>query len=347
MNKRIYIFLLFLISVFIVSCTCNRKEKVAKKEIEVKTTDVKVDIRRFEKDLFACHPAQLEADLAALQTEYPLFYEVFFRDVLNIQAAGDKQAQLAVISDFISKKAMRGLYDTVQQRFPNMDFLQKDLQVAFANYKSYFPEKPAPAVITCISEFSYSVFTVSDSIVGISLDKYLGKDYIYYPSVFPEYTFMLPTFDARYMAIDVANVLLANLVEAPDNKSTLLDKMVAEGKILYAMQSLLPDKKEQDIIKYNDKQWKWCRDNETQIWSFFLEQKLLYDTRFEQFKYVKDGPSTYGMPGDSPGKVGAWLGWQIVNAYMQKNPDTTLKALFAIKDGQKILTGSQYKPKGK
>ena len=51
------------------------------------------------------------------------------------------------------------------------------------------------------------------------------------------------------------------------------------------------------------------------------------------------------MPSNSPGKVGAWLGWQIVKAYMKENPNTTLKELIAIKDGQKILTGSKYKPK--
>ena len=86
---------------------------------------------------------------------------------------------------------------------------------------------------TCISEFSYSVFTATDSIIGISLDKYLGPRFKYYPSVFSEYTFMLPTFDQKYMGIDCANVLAANLVPVPGDKSTLLDKMIAEGKILY------------------------------------------------------------------------------------------------------------------
>ena len=107
----------------------------------------------------------------------------------------------------------------------------------------------------------------------------------------------------------------------------------------------MPDKKENDIIKYDEEHWQWCRKNEPQIWAYFLEQKLLYDTRFEQFKYVKDGPTTYGMPKDSPGKVGAWLGWQIVQAYMNEKPDVTLKQLIGTTDGQKILTDSKYKPK--
>ena len=217
---------------------------------------------------------------------------------------------------------MKSLYDTVQYRFPTLDFLKKDLQTVFANYKSYFPERPIPKVVTCISEFSYSVFTATDSILCISLDKYLGPTYIYYPSVFEEYTFMIPTFDKKYMSIDCANVLAANIVPVPDDKSTLLDKMITEGKILYIIQSLLPDKKENDIIKYNEKQWKWCTESEVQIWSYFLERKLLYDTKFEQFKYVKDGPTTYGMPKESPGKAGAWLGcaFLVQERFLHRSP---------------------------
>jgi hypothetical protein len=90
---------------------------------------------------------------------------------------------------------------------------------------------------------------------------------------------MIKTFDQKYMAIDCANVLISNIVPVPDDKSTLLDKMVAEGKILYAMKSLLPEKTENDIIKYDDTQWKFCVENETQIWAYFLNDKLLYNTR--------------------------------------------------------------------
>jgi hypothetical protein len=343
--KGLIKFIVFCTCAVLISCTCNRGSHQPKKEKEISKSDINVDIVRFEKDLFACDPNNLEKSLSALQQKYPAFYNVYYTQVLNIPAAGNKEIQLKIMRDFLTKKAMKGLYDTVLHKFPDLHFLEENLRIAFANYKSYFPEKPVPKVFTCISEFSYSVFTATDSILGISLDKYLGSKYIYYPSVFSEYTFMIPTFDQKYMSIDCANVLAANIVAVPDDKSTLLDKMLAEGKILYTIQSMLPDKKENDIIKYSDKQWKWCQDNEAQIWSYFLEQKLLYDTRFEQFKYVKDGPTTYGMPKDAPGKVGAWLGWKIVQAYMKENPNYTLKQLIANQNGQQILTASKYKPR--
>ena len=340
-----YLFIVSIIATYS-SCTCNRSSNtLPKKEVEIKKSEIPVNIIRFEKELFACNPNNMGTDLEKLQQKYPLFYNVYYNQVLNIPSMGNKEMQLTIMKDFITKKAMKSLYDTIMAKYSNLDFLQDDLQILFTNYKSYFPKKVTPIIYTCISEFSYSVFTATDSIIGISLDKYLGTNFIYYPSIFQEYTYMIPTFDKKYMAIDCANVLAANLVTPPNDKSTLLDKMLAEGKILYAIQSFLPDKKINDLIKYDDKQWKFCVQSESQIWAYFLNHNLLYDTKFEQFKYVKDGPTTYGMPKESPGRVGAWLGWQIIQAYMRENPNTTLQQLIDLKDGQKLLTASKYKPK--
>jgi len=339
-----YILLSFLI-VAVLSCTCKRSKNLPKKEKEIEQSEIKVNIVRFERALFACNPNRLDTDLVLLRKKYPVFFDVFYNQVLNIPAFGDKGNQLNIMQEFISKKAMKGLYDTVQQKFQDLTFLENDLKVAFFNYKSYFPEKPIPVVYTCVSEFSYSVFTATDSILGISLDKYLGPTYIYYQTIFPEFTYMITSFDQKYMAVDCANVLAANLITAPTDKSTLLDKMIIQGKLLYTIQCLLPHKEENIIIKYNMKQWNFCINNEPQIWAYFLDHNLLYDTKYEQYKYIQEGPSTYGMPQESPGRVGAWLGWQIIQAYMKEHPSTTLKQLIALKDGQQILSASKYKPK--
>ena len=40
-----------------------------------------------------------------------------------------------------------------------------------------------------------------------------------------------------------------------------------------------------------------------------------------------------------------WLGWQIISAYMQRYPNTTLPQLLALRDAQKLLEQSKYKPR--
>ncbi|HNF48758.1 MAG TPA: hypothetical protein PKO18_02420 [Chitinophagales bacterium] len=337
-----------IISLLITSCTCNRnpeQQKQPKKSVEKQKEDIHVHIIRFDRELFAANPNDIENEINKYKAKYPLFFPVYYNNVLSLPSAGDKSKQMDVMREFVSSASMRGLYDSVQHTFPDLKFLEDDLNILFTNYTAYFPKKIIPHLFTCISEFSYSVFTAGDSMLAFSLDKYLGARYLYYPAVFPEITYLYPTFDKKYIAIDGAQALASNIVPPPSDRSTLLDKMLAEGKILYLMQAFLPDKKPNDIIKYSDKQWKWCNDNEQQIWSYFIEKKLLYDTRFEQFKYVKDGPYTYGMPKESPGKVGAWVGWKIVQAFMREHPDYTVQQLLDEKDGQKMLTESMYKPK--
>lgn len=344
MKKNIFFIGLLCIILGFNACTCNRSSNLPKKEKKVEKSEINVEILRFEKELFACNPNRLDIEIPVLEKKYPLFSSVFFNQVLHLPDMGDKGTQLNYLQNFITNKYNKGLYDTVYAKYSNLDFLEKELKIAFANYKSYFPEKPVPKVVTCISEFQIASFTAGDSIIGISLDMYLGPKYIYYADIFQQYTFMIPTFDKKFLALDCANVLATNVITPPTDKSTLLDKMLAKGKILYMMKALLPDEKDYDIIKYTEKQWQFCADNEVNIWSYFLNHNLLYNTLSEQYKYVMEGPTTYGMPKETPGRAGAWLGWQIIKAYMKEHPNTTLKELIALKDGQKILTASKYKP---
>jgi uncharacterized protein YjaZ len=65
-------------------------------------------------------------------------------------------------------------------------------------------------------------------------------------------------------------------------------------------------------------------------------------------KLVNPSPTgTTKMPTNSPGRAGNWMGYRIIRAYMKKHPNTSLEQLMALKDAQKILDESKYKPKRK
>jgi uncharacterized protein YjaZ len=59
--------------------------------------------------------------------------------------------------------------------------------------------------------------------------------------------------------------------------------------------------------------------------------------------FMVDGPFTSSFSQESPARTGAWLGWQIVKAYMKKN-NVSLKQLLDNVDSQEILEKSGYKP---
>ena len=60
--------------------------------------------------------------------------------------------------------------------------------------------------------------------------------------------------------------------------------------------------------------------------------------------YMNDGPFTAEVTQDSPGRLGVWVGWRIVDSYMRNNKVVTLRELMNENDAQKILEQSYYKP---
>jgi hypothetical protein len=125
----------------------------------------------------------------------------------------------------------------------------------------------------------------------------------------------------------------------------MIDFMISQGRLLYYLDLVTPD--EPDTIKtgYTSAQLNWCIQNEKKIWSFFIDNKLLFsfDPNLMN-KYVNDGPTTNGFPKESPGNIGQFTGWQIVKSYMKNNPQVTLQQLMEEKDLLKIFNESKYKP---
>ena len=90
----------------------------------------------------------------------------------------------------------------------------------------------------------------------------------------------------------------------------------------------------------------WCAEYEPRIWAHLVDQELLYTTEYMNInKWINQAPFVAGIPKDSPGRLGQWVGWQIVRKYMQEKPETTLIQLITNQDSQYILAQSKYKPK--
>ena len=74
-------------------------------------------------------------------------------------------------------------------------------------------------------------------------------------------------------------------------------------------------------ISYNAREMQWVADNERFIWQYFIENELLYKTQATYFQRFME-PSPFSkfyleIDNESPGKIGQWLGWQIVRKYMR------------------------------
>lgn len=324
----------FFLVLMLILASCNQGTK---RNLDVDTGDIDlapVKIKRYEKALFSINPDSLQAGLKAIAPEYPVFLDADLDDTLNI----------IQLHRFVTDPLNRKLYDSVMTEYPNLDFLEKDLTNGFKRFKYYFPEKEVPDVFSYVSGLLYELpvqFFKGDMIVA--LDMYLGSGLVEYKKL------RIPLYQINRMNRDyifrdaMYELYFYNFAEKPGKD--FLQMMINKGKHLYFLDAMMPETNDHIKIGYPAKKLEWCRANETNIWSFIIENELLYSSNSNiTRKFFVDGPFTSDFSSDSPARLGEWIGWQVVRAYMNNNPDVSLAQLIEEQDAQKILKKSAYKP---
>lgn len=304
-------------------CSCNQKSKVEKAIEEIPIT---VRVVRFEKDFFEAKPA----DLPQLKANYPFFFPAEYPD--------------AVWIDKMQNPQWRELYEAVKNRFSDFSKPTEEIEDLFQHIQYYFPKTITPTVYTVIGEMDYNnkAIYANDKLI-IALELYLGKDHKFYE--FPVY--LKQNFEPRQMLPDIVSAFSLRANPAPKEK-TLLAEMIYYGKELYLKDVVLPDYTDAEKIGYTPEQIAWSRDNEPYIWRFMIDESLLYstDSRLPN-RFINWAPFSkfyLEIDNESPGRIGQWIGWQIVRSYMENNPKTTVEQLLKM-DPNTIFEQSKYKPK--
>lgn len=121
--------------------------------------------------------------------------------------------------------------------------------------------------------------------------------------------------------------------------------MIEKGKYWWLAKKLMPDTPDTLINGFKKDQYEWCKTNEGIIWNLVLQNDRIYSTDPGTIRdFLGEAPTTPGFPSAAPGNIGQWIGQQIVNAYMEKNPHTTPGQLMQLQP-RAILDGSKYKPR--
>lgn len=327
--------------------SCNLFDKNTKK-IDVSGIDLVIEIDRFDQAFFTADTNNLYASLEKIRQEDTLFFDFYTENVMRFGKISDSITPTMLdLHHFFTNPYVLGLYDTVQIAYPNLELVTAELTNALKHYKHYFPNKSIPQFKTIISEFGYNAVALDTNYIAIALDMYLGKDYVYYNSFdFPFY--IIQRFEPKYIVPNAMEVLYNGNFSPDDLAETdaLIHAMIEKGKKYYFMECMQPDKEKHLLIGYTKDQYDWCAGDEGEIWKFYNEHDLFYSKNYmEHTRHIGDGPMTAGMPEEAPGNVGSWVGWQIVNQYMDKmGADLSLAELLAT-PAATILAKSNYKPK--
>lgn len=332
-----YLFFLFILT--FLSCKQGAKPDVSAIKLEV-------TIERFDKDLYKGKSGDPKQTAVLLHKKYGVFYEDYMHKMVGNYDYSDEQ----ILNTLFSDKAYEDLNREKDSVFTDLTVIEKDLTQTFKYIKYHFPKAKVPRMIAFISGFAVQT-PIGNDYMGIGLDMFLGKNSQFYPAIVESVPLYLSRrFTPQYIVPRVAETYAREeLFAESDEDKTLLAKMVHNGKILYFMDQVLSEDVPDSVkIGYTARQLEWCSVFEKEIWGYYLENDLLFETDYQKIQVLLgEGPFTPGLgeKNESAPKLGVWTGWQIVRKYMRENPDVTLVKLMAEKDPQKILQASKYKPK--
>jgi gliding motility-associated lipoprotein GldB len=311
------------ISLGLVLLSCDKKSKVEK---AVEDIPVELKVERFDQAFFEATPK----DLPNLKAEFPFFFP-------------NDGTPDSVWIEKMQNKDWRDLYAEVQEKYPDFGKQTNEIEDLFKHLKYYFPETVMPKIYTVIGNMDYNMKAIyaNDKLI-IALELYLGKDVKFY--TFPEY--QKQNFEERQMMPDIVSSYAMRKIPVPGDK-TLLSEMVYYGKELYLKDLMLPEYSDAEKIGYMPEQLAWCQENESYIWRFFVDEKLLFDSDSKlPNRFINPAPFSkfyLEIDNESPGRVGQWIGWQIVRSYMQNN-EVSLQDMLKT-DAKEIFEKSKYKPK--
>ncbi len=317
------IFVVFICGLVCFAIGCKKEDKTGE---AISKMEIDLQIHRFDREFAQASPS----DIPLLKEKYPYLFPKQFSDSIWI----------AKLTDTIQVE----IAEEVEKAFADFSQESLALELLFKHISYYFPEFKIPEVVTLTSDVRYSDrIILTDSLLLIGLDNYLGPEHHFYEGI---QRYIAAGLDKKYLTSDVTSAFSKRVLVYPQDR-TFLSRMVHYGKELYIKDKLLPQSSDGQKIGYEETDMDWARANEEQIWRYFVERELLYSTDSKLDRRFLD-PAPFSkfqlaLDNESPGRLGRYMGWQIVRAFMDRN-EVGLQQLLRM-PADEIFKESNYKPK--
>ncbi len=335
-------FIIILVVPIILFSACKNDNNF---KVDISDIDVDIKVKQFEKDLFKFNLDSSDFHLNIYQENYGDFFKLYNSHIIELGNSEDEFYPQA-LHEFLRYWKPKEIPMILETEFPNIEAEQlPQIEIALKHYKYYFPENNIPELNTYFSSFGLSVVML-DSVIGLGLDKYLGK---HNSDVYDKVGYS--QYQKRRMIKEMIPVDIIRLVAESDYpyeteiSDNFLDNMIYEGKMQYYLNCMLPETADTLKWRYTGKQLEWAEKHEQKIWNYIAERKLLFSTnKMEIRKFMGDGPYTTVFTDISAPRAGAFIGFKIVESYMEHNSELSLKDLLEEKDIRRILAGAKYNP---
>jgi hypothetical protein len=327
-------FLLFVVVLVVAaSCTSTSEEECA--EQPPTTAPIEVLVQPLQQQLLAI---ETKTQLVNFFAQHPAVRDHVF---LRSQYPNDS-AFVNTVFQRITHPYFDSLAAETARVFGEGEVLSNEVNEALTNLHAYFPEVIIPKVQTIITGLETDLF-VSDTLIVIGLDFYLGNGAKYRPNM---YDYILRQYVPENIVPSVMLLYgIDNRINATNlNDHTVLADMVAYGKAYHFAKRMLPCKPDSIFIGYSRQELQGAKENQHLIWFRLVEDKVLYATSSQvKQRYLGERPKTVEVGPDCPGRIAQWVGWQIVDSYRKSHAEVTLPQLMQASDADKLFKESKYK----
>lgn len=318
--------------------SCNSAQKTP----DISAIDVPLSTIRFEQSLFTMDTLRLDVSLQKLAGQVPFFTQDFLYNIL----ATSPQTAVKDVPQFM--RAYQSMYKQASTQFASIKTEEAAIKEGLKYVKYYFPAYKLPIkLITFIGPINSFGNIITIDALAIGLQMYLGKnDPIYVSeegqSLYPIY--VSRRFERSYMATNCMKNIMDDMFPLQDAGAPLCEQMVEAGKRLYFLKQVQPNTPDSIVTGYTAAQLEGCYKSEKDIWSFFVQNNLLFQKDPSLIgDYMTDGPKTAVFGDASPGFIGQFVGYQIVEAWLQKNKGLSLAKVMQT-PAKIIFEQAKYKP---
>lgn len=302
---------------------------------------VALKVNRFEHELFSITTDNLIEKSNSWDTIFGSFPEVFAAQIMNSSQLTTVQYYDELLA-FTHHKDMREAYDSTVVVFDDFSDFEHSLELAFGQFINEFPSYPLPEITTFFGGFNYGVVTY-DNNIAIGLENFLGTNSKFYQLLGdPEYLRFQK--QKKFILSNVMEVWYNEHFQKYLGGSDLLSQIIHKGKAMYFIDKMLVDISLEDKFRFTKSQIDWVIKNEASIWEFLVHEDMLFSNKEMEFRsFVNYAPFVKGMPQEAPGRIAYYIGYKMVNEYMDNN-EIDIEELMYLTDSRKFLQESKYKP---
>lgn len=299
-------------------------------------------------------PDYQAAFAAHLAPERAFFAELIGLDQLARQLRlSPAQADSLLVTELgrvLADSAMLALLDTVRSAFPyDYDFAGR-LSPPLKRLLYHFPTLELPQFRTHVSGYipaqemrQVDQILPTPRYFSLGLHYFMGPEFAYYSPTLPVY--IKRRFDPAYLEVMTMWEIAEGIVSPiPPNRETMLvDEIVRVGIKQYVLHQMLPRHADSLLLRYDAAQMEWADYYEERIYKELMDK--LFSSDFEAKRdYLSDKPYTTTLSPESAPRLGEYLGWRVVSAYMARHEEVSLAELCEATDYRQIFREAKYRP---